>query len=59
MSALRNAFDLALDEAAQSLSATARIEARLVRPALRALVNRGLEAFATQLSERGLALPHG
>jgi hypothetical protein len=54
VSALRNAFELALDEAAISLSTLTRVEPRILRPTLRAFMNRGLDAFTRQLSERNL-----
>lgn len=54
VTALRNAFDLALDESAQAIAQAARIEPRIVRPLLRRLVNQGLEAFTRQLTERSL-----
>ena len=50
VSALRNAFALSLNDSAAALAATFNIEARLVRPHLKAFEKSGLDAFARALT---------
>jgi hypothetical protein len=57
VAAVKNAFALALDEAAESIATLTGAEPRLIRPALRAFQHRGLDAFARQLVERGMTAP--
>ena len=49
MSALRNAFALSLNDSAAALAHAFNLEARLVRPHLKAFEKNGLEAFARAL----------
>jgi hypothetical protein len=49
MSALRNAFALALNDSAAALAHAFNLEPRLVRPHLKAFEKNGLEAFARAL----------
>lgn len=57
VSAMRNAFDLSLEGAAESIGALTRTEPRLIRPALRQLCARALDAFVRQLQEREIVAP--
>ena len=54
MSALRNAFALALNDAASALANAFNLEPRLVRPHLKAFEKNGLGAFARALLENDL-----
>jgi hypothetical protein len=49
MSALRNAFALSLNDSASAIAAAFNLEARLVRPHLKAFERNGLDAFARAL----------
>lgn len=49
MSALRNAFALSLNDSAAALAHAFNLEARLVRPHLKAFEKNGLDAFARAL----------
>jgi hypothetical protein len=49
MSALRNAFALSLNDSASALANAFNLEARLVRPHLKAFEKNGLDAFARAL----------
>ncbi|HEY1942795.1 MAG TPA: hypothetical protein VGH40_11790 [Roseiarcus sp.] len=53
VSALKNAFALALNDTADVISKVANVEARIVRPHLRAFERRGLEAFVRVLADHG------
>jgi hypothetical protein len=55
VSALKNAFALALNDTASVIGAVANIEPRLIRPHLRAFEKKGLEAFVRVLADHGLA----
>jgi hypothetical protein len=59
MSALRNAFALSLNDSASALANAFNLEARLVRPHLKAFEKAGLEAFARALEKDLVAEPDG
>jgi hypothetical protein len=54
IAALRNAFALALNDSASGLANAFNLEARLVRPHLKAFEKNGLDAFARALLEKDL-----
>jgi len=54
---LRGAFALALNDTADSLAALTGVEARLLRPHLRAFEKKGLDAFVRALADYELAPP--
>jgi hypothetical protein len=54
MSKMRNAFALSLNDSASALAAAFNLEARLVRPYLKAFERNGLDAFARALVENDL-----
>lgn len=54
VSALKNAFSLALAETAETIAAAVGCEARLIRPHLRSFERKGLEAFIRTLIDHGL-----
>lgn len=53
VSALKNAFALALNDTAQTIAVVVNVEARLIRPHLRAFEKKGLDAFVRVLAEHG------
>jgi hypothetical protein len=59
MSALRNAFALALNDSAAALAHAFNLEARLVRPHFKEFGRAGLEAFARALEKDLVAEPDG
>jgi hypothetical protein len=59
MSVLRNAFALSLNDSASALANAFNLEARLVRPHLKAFEKAGLEAFARALEKDLVAEPDG
>jgi hypothetical protein len=59
MSALKNAFALAVNDSAAALAHAFNIEARLVRPHFKAFEKNGLEAFARALEKDLAAEPDG
>jgi hypothetical protein len=54
LAALRNAFALALNDSASAIANAFNLEARLVRPHLKAFEKNGLDAFARALLENDL-----
>lgn len=54
VSALKNAFALALNDTADVLAKVVNVEPRLVRPHLRAFERKGLDAFVRVLADHGL-----
>ncbi|TBW33366.1 hypothetical protein EYW49_20620 [Siculibacillus lacustris] len=54
VSSLRNAFSLAVADTSEAIAATVGVEARLIRPHLRAFERKGLEAFIRNLIDHGL-----
>ena len=54
VSALRNAFALSLNNSASAIASAFNLEARLVRPHLKAFEKSGLDAFARALIEKDL-----
>ena len=54
---LRGAFGLALNDTAEAIAALTGVEARLIRPHLRAFEKKGLDAFLLALADYELTQP--